>query len=84
SLPSPPSPWSPLPLPLPLLRQQRPPGLGEELFLEEPRDAETSQWEEARRGDWHGGWEGQSAAPARLPALKGKSPQAEGSTWTPV
>lgn len=51
------SPVSP-PTPPPLLRQPRPPGLGEELFLEEPRDAETSQWEEARRGDWHRGWEG--------------------------
>ncbi|XP_077822823.1 uncharacterized protein LOC106993810 [Macaca mulatta] len=52
SLPSPRSPRSPLP-PRPLLRQPRPPGLGEELFLEEPRDGKTIQWEEAIRGDWH-------------------------------
>lgn len=32
--------------------------LAEEQFLEEPRDAEASQWEAARRGDWHCGWEG--------------------------
>ncbi|CAK7299890.1 hypothetical protein VULLAG_LOCUS7898 [Vulpes lagopus] len=51
------SPVSPPTPPPPPPSQPRPPGLGEELFPEEPRDAESSQWEEARRRDWHRGWE---------------------------
>lgn len=66
SLLFPPSPLRSLP---PLLSPPRPPGLGEELFLEEPRDAEASQWEAARRGDWHCGWEGRWEGERRGPAV---------------